>query len=186
MPHVVGIAGALRRASYNRALLRAAVEEAPAGMTIAIHALDGIPLYDGDVEAAGIPEPVTALKAAIRAADGLLIITPEYNHGIPGVLKNAVDWLSRPPKPQAFDAKPVAIGGTTPGGFGTRAAQYQLRQSLTPLNAFVMPQPSLMLPGAQDKFDAGPSLVDAKARETLSRFLAGFAAWIGRVGGATR
>lgn len=186
MPHVIGIAGSLRKASYNRALLRAAVEQAPPGLSIAVESLDAIPLYNGDVEAAGIPASVTALRDAIRAADGLLIITPEYNHGVPGVVKNAVDWLSRGPKPQAFDAKPVAIGGTTPGGFGTRAAQYQLRQALTPLNAFVMPQPSLMLPGAQEKFDAGPALVDARARETLSRFLAGFTAWIGRVGGAGR
>ncbi|HUD70946.1 MAG TPA: NADPH-dependent FMN reductase, partial [Dongiaceae bacterium] len=136
MSQIVGIAGALRHASYNRALLRAAVEAAPPGMSIAVHTLDDIPLYNGDVEAAGIPPAVTALKSAIRAADGLLIMTPEYNHGMPGVLKNAVDWLSRPPKPQAFDQKPVAIGGATPGGFGTRGAQYQLRQCLTPLNAF--------------------------------------------------
>lgn len=182
MSNVVGIAGALRQGSYNRALLRAAVESAPPGMTIAIHTLDAIPLYNGDVEAAGIPAPVTALKEAIRAADGLLILTPEYNHGMPGVLKNAVDWLSRPPKPQAFDAKPVAIGGATPGGFGTRGSQYQLRQCLTPLNAFVMPQPSLMLAGAQEKFDGTPALIDPKTRETLQRFLAGFAAWIARLG----
>lgn len=180
MTNVVGFAGSLRQASYNRALLRAAVELAPPGMTIAVHVLDAIPVYNGDVEAAGIPEAVTALKTAIRAADGVLIITPEYNHGIPGVLKNAVDWLSRGAKPQTFDAKPVAIGGTTPGGFGTRGAQYQLRQCLTPLNAFVMPQPSLMLPGAGEKFDAAPALVDPKTRETLGRFLAGFATWIGR------
>jgi chromate reductase len=153
-------------------------------MAIAIHPLDPIPLYNGDIEAEGIPPGVMALRDAIRAADGLLIITPEYNHGMPGVLKNAVDWLSRPPKPQAFDAMPVAIGGTTPGGFGTRGAQYQLRQCLTPLNAFVMPQPSLMLPAAQEKFDASGALLDAKARETLQKFLAGFAAWIARVGGS--
>ena len=183
MPKVVGIAGSLRQASYNRALLRAAVELAPPGMTIAIHTLDAIPPYNGDVEAAGMPEAVTALKTAIRAADGLLIITPEYNSGTPGVLKNAVDWLSRPPKPHAFDAKPVAIGGATPGGFGTRGAQYQLRQCLTPLNAFVMPQPPLMLSTAQEKFDAAPALVDAKARDAVARFLAGFSAWIARFAG---
>ena len=180
MPQVVGFAGALRRASYNRALLRAAVEEAPPGMHLEVRTLDAIPLYKGDVEAAGIPEAVTALAAAIRAADGLLILTPEYNHGMPGVVKNAVDWLSRGPKPQAFDQKPVAIGGTTPGAFGTRGSQQQLRQCLVPLNAFVMPQPSLMLPMAQEKFDAAPALVDPKAREALRRFLAGFATWIAR------
>jgi chromate reductase len=183
MPQVVGLAGSLRKSSYNRALLRAAIGLAPPGMTITVHTLDAIPLYNGDVEAAGTPEAVTALGAAIRAADGLLLVTPEYNHGIPGVLKNAIDWLSRPPKPQAFDATPVAIGGATPGGFGTRGAQYQLRQCLTPLNAFVMPQPSLMLPAAPEKFDAAGTLVDAKTRETVQRFLAGFAAWIARLGG---
>ncbi len=181
MAQVVGIAGSLRKASYNRALLRAAVELAPPGMILTVHSLDAIPLYHGDVEAAGIPEAVTALKNAIRAADGLLLLTPEYNHGMPGVLKNAIDWLSRPPKPQAFDARPVAIGGVTPGGFGTRGAQYQLRQCLTPLNAFVMSQPSLMLTAAQEKFDAGGALVDPRARETLQKFLAGFAAWIARL-----
>lgn len=178
MPQVVGVAGSLRQASFNRALLRAASEMAPPGMRIAIHTLDAIPPYNGDVEAAGIPEVVTALKTAIRAADGVLIITPEYNHGIPGVLKNAIDWLSRGAKPQTFDAKPVAIGGTTPGGFGTRGAQYQLRQCLTPLNAFVMPQPSLMLPMAQEKFDTAGALIDPRTRETLQKFLVGFDTWI--------
>src|SRR5262245_39739521 len=116
---VLGIAGSLRRESYNRGLLRAAQEMAPEGMTIRSFELDAIPLYNGDVEAAGDPAPVAQLKEAIRGADALLLATPEYNYGVPGVLKNAVDWASRPPAKSVLSGKPAAIMGASPGMGGT-------------------------------------------------------------------
>jgi chromate reductase len=177
---IAGIPGSLRRGSFNRALLRVAVELAPEELEIRTHPLDDVPLYNGDVEATGIPPPVAALRAAVEAADGVLIVTPEYNHGVPGVMKNAVDWLSRPPRPQAFDGKPVGLMGATPGHFGTRGSQYQLRQSLTPLNAFVMPQPQVLVFDAASRFDDDLRLSDERTRELLERFLATFAAWVRR------
>jgi len=126
MARIIGIAGSLRKGSYNAALLRAAAERAPAGMEVEIASIAGIPLYDGDLESEqGIPDRVTALKDKIAAADGLLLVTPEYNNSMPGVLKNAIDWLTRPAKdiPRVFGDKPVAIMGATPGGGGTRLAQ---------------------------------------------------------------
>ncbi len=177
---ITAFAGSLRRGSYNRALLRAAVELAPEEIEITHQVLDDVPLYNADVEAAGVPEPVETLRRAVEAADGVLIASPEYNSGIPGVLKNAVDWLSRPPRPQAFDGKPVAIVGATPGRFGTRAAQYQLRQVLTPLNALMMAQPQLLVFGAAGKFDDDGRLTDEGTAERLERVLAAFADWVRR------
>src|SRR5919106_4530016 len=112
--NVVGFAGSLRRGSYNRALLRAATELAPSALHIVIHDLNGIPLYNGDIEAAGTPSSVVQLRDAIRQADGLLIATPEYNHGVPGVLKNTIDWLSRPPRDSALNGKVAAVMGARP------------------------------------------------------------------------
>lgn len=178
---ITAFAGSLRSGSYNRGLLRAAVELAPEGMEIEIRALDEIPFYDADVEAEGVPDPVAELRRAVEAADGLLIATPEYNSGIPGVLKNTVDWLSRPPRPQAFDGKPVAIVGATPGRFGTRAAQYQLRQVLTPLNALTMVQPQLLVRAAAAKFDDQVRLTDEDTRQRLERLLATFGDWARRL-----
>jgi chromate reductase len=126
--HVLGFAGSLRRGSYNRSLLRAAQEMAPAGMTIEVFDLAPIPVYNADVEAEGDPEPVAAFKAAIRRADALLIACPEYNHGVPGVLKNATDWASRPPRGAALDRKPLALMGASPGMTGSARGQSQLRQ----------------------------------------------------------
>ena len=131
--HVLGFAGSLRQGSYNRALLRAAKELAPEGMVIDIFDLTPIPLYNADVEAKGDPEAVAAFKAAIRRADALLIACPEYNHGVPGVLKNAIDWASRPPRSAALDRKPLALMGASPGMTGSARGQSQLRQ------AFVSP-----------------------------------------------
>src|SRR3989454_2419643 len=125
MTKVLGISGSLRRGSYNSALLRAAQRLMPEDATLDIASLRGIPLYDGDVEAQGIPAAVNQLKEAIVAADGVLLVTPEYNNSIPGVFKNAIDWLSRPPSdiPRVFSGKPVAIIGASPGGFGTILSQ---------------------------------------------------------------
>ncbi|MGV8953196.1 MAG: NADPH-dependent FMN reductase, partial [Cypionkella sp.] len=125
MPQILGLSGSLRHGSFNTALLRAATSLAPAGSTIAAHTLHGVPLYDGDLEAAeGVPPAVATLKAALEACDGLLLVTPEYNNGIPGVFKNAIDWMSRPPGgTDLFKGKPVAVIGASPGNFGTILAQ---------------------------------------------------------------
>lgn len=182
---VVAMAGSLRRGSINGALLRAAKELAPPGLKVEIVSLRSLPFYDGDVEAEGVPPAVAELRRKVETADGLLLATPEYNHGIPAVLKNAVDWLSRPPRPQSLDGKPVAILGATPGSFGTRAAQYQLRQCLTPLNALVMPQPQMLVRGASGLFEEeveeeGPRLTDEATRKRLAAFLEAFRVWISR------
>jgi chromate reductase len=177
---IVGFAGSLRRGSLNRALLRAVQEEAPAGMTVSILDIDGVPLFNEDVEAAGEPEPVARFKQAIREADGLIICTPEYNHGVPGVTKNAVDWASRPPRRAPLDGKPVAILGASPGITGSARGQSQLRQAFEFTNSPCMPQPEILVYQAHTKFDAEGRLTDAKTREYLGRFLAAFAVWVRR------
>lgn len=179
---VAGFAGSLRKASFNRALLRAAAELAPAGMTIDVLEIGGIPVYDADVEAAGDPPPVAEFKRAVGAADGLLIATPEYNHGVPGVTKNVIDWASRPPRRSVLDGRPVAVMGATPGMWGTARSQAQLRQAFTFTNSYAMPQPEILVARAGEKFDDEGRLVDETTREYLAKFLAAFAAWIARVG----
>ena len=175
---MAAFAGSLRAGSYNRALLRAAIETAPEGMTIEIVDIAAIPLYDADLEAVGMPEPVAALKRAIAAADGLLIATPEYNHGVPGVTKNAIDWASRPPRESPLDRKPVGIVGASPGMVGTARGQSQLRQAFEFTNSYCMPQPQVLVARAHEKFDADGRLIDEKTREHLARFLIAFADWI--------
>jgi len=150
---ILGISGSLRRGSFNAATLRAAQELAPAGMTIERFDIAPIPLYNEDVRQQGFPPPVEDLRARIKAADGLLIVTPEYNYSIPGVLKNAIDWASRPPE-QPFDGKPIGIMGAAASALGTARAQYHLRQCFVFLNALVMNRPEVMIPLAQNKFDA--------------------------------
>ena len=177
---VLAIAGSLRRASYNRGLVRAAQELAPPSLRIESFDLAGIPLYDGDVEAQGLPASVQELRERIRAADAVLIATPEYNYSVPGVLKNAVDWASRPPD-QPFRDKPLAIAGATPGGFGTTRAQHHLRQSLVFLDARVLSRPELLVAGAGAKFDAEGNLVDEKTRKLLLELLVALEAWARRL-----
>jgi len=177
---ILGIAGSLRQDSYNRALLRAAQEAAPPGMTLDVFDLAPIPLYNGDVEAKGDPEPVAALKQAIRDAHGVLMATPEYNHGVPAVMKNAVDWASRPPKGAALGGKPVAIMGASPGITGSARGQSQLRQAFEFTNSYCMPQPELLVFRAHEKFDAQGRLIDAPTRQFLESFLVAFAAWTRR------
>lgn len=172
---VVGFAGSLRRGSFNRALLRAATEVAPATLHITIHELDDIPLYNADVEAAGPPVSVTQLRDAIRDADGMLIATPEYNHGVPGVLKNAIDWLSRPPRDSALNGKVAAIMGASPGMTGTARAQSQLRQAFVFTNTYALAQPEVLVARAHEKFDADGRLVDQATRDFLATFLKRFA-----------
>jgi chromate reductase len=177
---ICGLAGSLRRGSYNRALLRAAQAVAPAGLAIDAFDLAETPLYNGDVEAAGDPPGVVALKAAIRSADGVLFVTPEYNHGVPGVMKNALDWASRPPRQAALDAKPVGIIGASPGLTGSARGQSQLRQAFEFTNSFCMPQPELLVFRAHEKFDAAGALADEPTRQYLQRYLVAFEAWVRR------
>ncbi len=169
---VCGIAGSLRQGSYNRMLLRAAQEIAPRGMEIRpFERLREIPLYDGDLEAKGIPEPVAALKRAIAEAGAVLVCTPEYNWSIPGVLKNAVDWVSRPPAETPFSRKPVALTGASPGAVGTARAQQHLRLVLASNHAWVVPGPEVLVARCQEKFDASGRLTDERTRTFLGRLL---------------
>jgi chromate reductase len=177
---ILGIAGSLRSGSLNRALLRAAVEQAPHDMAIDIFDLAQVPLYNGDVEAAGVPPGIAALKQAIAKADGVLLATPEYNHGVPGVMKNAVDWASRPPREAPLGGKPVGIIGASPGQTGTARGQSQLRQAFEFTNSYCMPQPELLVFRAHEKFDAEGRLTDATTAEYLSKYLAAFGEWVRR------
>jgi chromate reductase len=179
---VLGIAGSLRAGSFNRALLRAATEVAPDGMEIRIfEGLAAVPLYDADVEAKGDPEPVVALKAAIRGADALLIATPEYNYGVPGVLKNAIDWASRPPGRSVLNGKPAAIMGASPGGMGTARAQLALRQSFVFTDTRAVLRPEVLVARAHEKIDAQGRLTDDTTRGFIRDLLEALAAWVPRV-----
>ena len=174
---VLAISGSLRLASLNTALLRALRPLAPDGMVFDIATLHGIPLYDGDAEAAsGKPAAVMALDALIRAADGLVIATPEYNFSVPGVLKNATDWLSRGDNP--FKGKRVGVMGAAAGPLGTGRAQYHLRQNLQGLEALTMPKPEIFVGQAAQKFDAEGRLTDAAVARHLATWLAAYAAWV--------
>src|ERR671935_989292 len=168
---VLGIAGSLRAGSYNRALLRAARELAPAGMEIEEHDLHGLPFYDGDVEAAGDPELVSAFKEAIHGAEAILIATPEYNRGVPGVLKNAIDWASRPPLGSPLAGKPVALMGASTGRGGTARAQEQLRTALEYSRADVLAQPEMLVPEAYMRFDEQGRLTDEETMTKLRALL---------------
>ena len=184
---VLGIAGSLRRGSYNRALLGAAQQLAPTGMTINIYQdLGRIPLYNGDVEEEAFPQAVTEFKQRIRAADGLLIVTPEYNHGLPGVLKNAIDWASRPYGDSAWEGKPLAIMGASPGQGGTVRAQGQLRQATVFLNMFPMNRPEVLVASAPSKFDADLNLTDETTRDFIRQELGAFARWMERLQAGAR
>lgn len=177
---VVGFAGSLRAQSYNRALLRAAVELAPDRLAIIPFDLIDVPLFNADIEAAGDPPAVAALKNAIRAADGVLMVTPEYNHGVPAVTKNAVDWTSRPPDNAPLATKPVGIIGASPGITGSARGQSQLRQAFEFTNSYCMPSPELLVFRAREKFDDQAQLTDEPTRKYLGRFLAAFADWIAK------
>lgn len=175
---LLGISGSLRKDSFNSALLRAAQELAPDGMTIEIADLSEIPLYNEDIRAKGYPEPVQALRGRIRDADAVLIATPEYNYSIPGVLKNAIDWASRPPE-QPFDGKLVGIMGASPGRIGTARAQYHLRQCFVFLNSTVLNKPEVMVGGAAQVFKEG-NLTDDATRGFVSDILKALAEAVSR------
>jgi len=168
---LLGIAGSLRESSYNRSLLRAARELLPEGVELVDHEIGTLPHYDGDVEAAGDPESVVRFKHAIREADGLLIATPEYNRCVPGVLKNAVDWASRPPLASPLTGKPVAIMGASTGRGGTARAQEQLRAALEFSRANVLEQPEVLVPEAFMRFDEHGELVDPGIRAELAELV---------------
>ena len=178
--HVVGFAGSLRGESFNRALLAAAREVAPVGMTIDVVEIGQLPFYNADVEQEGDPPSVAGFKAALQEADGVLVATPEYNSGIPGVLTTAIDWASRLPGRAPLTGKPVALMGASPGQIGTARAQVHLRQVLDHVHARVLPPPELLLAGAHEKFDAQRRLTDEAARKVLATLLERFARWIHR------
>ena len=163
---VLGISGSLRKGSYNSMALRAAQKLAPEGMSLEIADISRIPMYNDDVRAAGEPAEVAALKAQIRAADAVLLVTPEYNFSIPGVLKNTLDWMSRPPEPP-FDGKAVAIMGASPGPVGTARVQYDLRKVLVFMNSFTVNKPEVFIANAPTKFNAEGELTD----EATAKFI---------------
>jgi NAD(P)H-dependent FMN reductase len=177
MTTIVGLSGSLRSGSFNTALLRAAAESMPAGARLELGSIKGIPLYDADVEAAsGVPDVVAALKERIVAANGLLLVTPEYNNSIPGVFKNAIDWLSRPPAdiPRVFGGRPVALIGASPGGFGTLLSQTAWLPVLKTLGTRAWFGGRLQVSRAGDVFDAKGNIVGERVREQLRKFLDGF------------
>ena len=180
MTRVLGFAGSLRKDSYNRALLRAAREiAAPEGIDVEIFDIDGIPPYNQDDEAA-LPAAVRDFKSRIEQADALLLVTPEFNYSVSGVLKNAIDWASRPYGANSFDDKPVAIMGVTVGTLGTARAQYHLRQMLVYVNAYPLNRPEVMVSAAADKFRDG-ELIDEYTRHKVHEQLIALAAWAHRL-----
>jgi len=173
---ILGFAGSLRKGSYNKSLLRAALEMVPVGVELETFDLEGIPPFNKDMEHQQ-QEKVREFKAKIRAADAILIATPEYNYSMPGVLKNAIDSASRPYGDNAFNGKPVAIMGASIGMLGTARAQYHLRQSLVFLNMYPLNQPEVMVPLAHEKIDQNGRLTDQKTREKIKELLEALVLW---------
>ena len=180
---IIGISGSLRKASFNSALLRAAVDVTPEGATLEVASIQGIPLYDGDVESSvGIPAVVSDLKDRIAVCDGLLLVTPEYNNSIPGVFKNAIDWLTRPASDIArvFNNRPVGLIGATPGRGGTILAQAAWLPVLRTLGTKPWFGGRVTVSGAKRVFDESGQLVDEEVRSQLRNYVAGFVAFIGK------
>ena len=177
---ILGIAGSLRRQSYNRGALRAATELTPEGATIEIFELEGLPAFNQD-EDQNPPPKVVELKKRIREADAILFVTPEYNYSIPGVLKNAIDWASRPYGDSAWNGKPVAIMGASVGAIATARAQYHLRQIMVFLNMFPINQPEVMIGNAGEKFDTDGNLTDEKTKVYIRQLLQNLVDWTRRI-----
>ena len=176
----LGICGSLRQGSYNRAALRAAAELLPDGMMLDAADISGLPLYNEDVRQAGFPPPAQKLREQILAADAVLFVTPEYNYSTSGVLKNAIDWASRPPN-QPFDGKPVAIMGATASLWGTTRAQYDVRKMCVYLNMFPLNKPEVLIAQAQSKFDAELKLIDKTTRDLISQLMVALRDWTRRL-----
>ncbi len=180
---VLAICGSLRQGSYNRMALKVAEENLAPGMRLEVFGgMAEIPLYNEDVKAKGFPPAVAELRAKIKAADALLFVTPEYNYSMPGVMKNAIDWASRPPD-QPFDGKPVAMMGATMGLWGTTRAQHHLRQTCVFLNMIPLNKPEVMIPQAQNKFDAQGRLTDETTRKFIADLMTALAAWTKKLKG---
>jgi chromate reductase len=177
---ILGLAGSLRKSSYNRAALRVATTLLPADATLEIFELDGLPGFNEDLERSP-PAQVVELKQRIRAADAILFATPEYNYSVPGVLKNAIDWASRPYGDSAWAGKPAAIMGATVGTTGTVRAQYHLRQMFVFLDIHALNQPEVMIANAATRFDAGGNLTDDDTRERIRKLLEALVAWTRRL-----
>jgi chromate reductase len=177
---ILGIPGSLRQASYNKAALKAAQELIPAGATLEVFGLDGIPPFNEDDERA-LPPRVVELKVRVREADAILIATPEYNYSVPGVLKNAIDWASRPYGNNVWDGKPVALMGASPGSQGTARAQYHLRQSFVFLNMYPLNRPEVMISNAAQRFDGQGHLTDEGLRTRIRQLLEALVAWTRRL-----
>ena len=173
---ILGIAGSLRRESYNRATLRAATTLVPDGAMLEIFDLDGIPVFNQDEEG-NPPAPVVELKRRVRGADALLIVTPEYNYSVPGVLKNAIDWGSRPYGDSAWAGKPVAIMGASVGNIGTARAQYHLRQIFVFLDMLPLNKPEVMIGNAATRFDADGNLTDDTTPKYIGELLRSLVDW---------
>lgn len=173
---ILGIAGSLRKGSYNRAALRAAQKLVPDNARLEIFELDGIPPFNQDLEMQP-PQAVSELKNKVRSADAILFVTPEYNYSVSGVLKNAIDWGSRPYGDSAWEGKPAAIMGASIGMMGTVRAQYHLRQMFVFLNMYALNRPEVMIPRAADKFDAQGNLIDNDTRERIRELLSALVVW---------
>jgi chromate reductase, NAD(P)H dehydrogenase (quinone) len=177
---ILGIAGSLRRGSYNRAALRAAMQLVPQDAALEVFELDGIPGFNQDEEQ-NPPAKVAELKQRVRNADAILIVTPEYNYSVPGVLKNAIDWASRPYGDSAWNGKPVAIMGASIGTIGTARAQYHLRQMFVFLNMFPINQPEVMIGNAAERFDPQGNLADEATKDHIRRLLQSLVQWTVRL-----
>jgi chromate reductase len=168
--NILGISGSLRKGSFNTMALRAAQKLLPQGAAMETAEIGNLPLYNDDVRAAGFPPAVQALRDKIAAADALLIVTPEYNYSIPGVLKNAIDWASRPPD-QPFNNKAIAIMGASPGMIGTARAQYHLRQCFVFLNGCIVNKPEVMIGAASTRFSEAGELIDENTKKLIGDLL---------------
>lgn len=177
---ILAILGSLRKASFNRMLFNAAIEVAPEGMTFEIAEIGDLPLYNQDVEDTAIPPQVLRLKEQIKRVDALLFVTPEYNYSMPGMLKNAIDWASRPPKENPFNGKPCAIMSASTGMGGGARAQYHLRQTCVFVNLIPMNRPEIILPRTMEKFNEQGMLTDDATRKILTTFMQSFKEWAER------
>jgi chromate reductase len=181
--HVLAICGSLRKASFNRMTMQAAIAAAPQAMTFEEGAIGDVPLYNEDLRDAGEPAAVTKLKEQVKAADALLLVTPEYNYGIPGVLKNAIDWISRPPATSPFEGKPVAIMGASAGLMGTVRGQLALRQTCLALNMLALNRPEVMIAQAAGKFAVDGTLTDATTAKFVGQLMQALYDWTLRLRG---